>query len=58
LLGTRMGAKATECLDKGKYGVLVGLIKGEITTLPLIQAVSNKKELDLSLLNMARALNK
>jgi 6-phosphofructokinase 1 len=58
ILGTRMGAKATECLAKGKYGLLVGLIKGEITTLPLIKAVSNKKELDLSLLDMARALNK
>jgi 6-phosphofructokinase 1 len=58
LLGTRMGAKATECLAKGKYGLLVGLIKGEITTLPLIKAVSNKKELDVSLLDMARVLNK
>jgi len=58
LLGTRMGAKATECLAQGKHGLLVGLIKGEITTLPLIKAVSHKKELDLSLLDMARALNK
>ena len=58
LLGTRMGAKATECLAQGKHGVLVGLIKGEINTVPLAKVVSNKKELDLSLLDMARALNK
>ena len=56
-LGTRMGVKATECLEKGKYGVLVGLIKGEITSIPLEQVAGNKKTLDLSLLDTVTALN-
>lgn len=58
ILGTRMGAKATECVAEGEHGVLVGLIKGDITTTQLETVTTNKKNLDLSLLDMARALNK
>jgi len=58
LLGTRLGAAATERLAKGEQGVLVGLNKGEVTATPLEEVVANKKQLDLSLLELARALNK
>jgi len=58
LLGTRMGAKATECIARGEYGVMVGLINGLISTVPLEQVVNNRKKLDLSLLEIARSLNK
>jgi 6-phosphofructokinase 1 len=58
ILGTRMGAKATECILNKEFGVLVGLIRGEITTIPLKEVVVHKKKLDLTLLDMARALNK
>ena len=58
LLGTRMGATATEQLAQGKRGVLVGLMKGEYSSIPLLEVVSNKKDLDLHLLELARALNK
>lgn len=58
LLGTRMGAAATEYLARGEHGILVGLIKGEIAATPLEEVVSNKKQLDLRLLDLARALNK
>ena len=58
LMGTRMGAMATERIKEGTCGVLVGLIKGEISTMPLEKVVANKKALDLSMLEMARALNK
>lgn len=58
LLSTRMGAAATEHLLRGEPGVLMGLIKGEIAATPLAEVVANKKQLDLRLLELARALNK
>jgi 6-phosphofructokinase 1 len=58
ILGTRMGAKATECIAEGEFGVLVGLFKGEINSVPLENVVNNKKPLDLKLLEIAKALNK
>lgn len=56
MLATRFGAAATECLDRGEDGVLVGLGRGEIITTPLAEVVSNQKKLDLSLLQINRAL--
>ena len=35
LLGTRLGAAATEQLAAGGQGVLMGLLKGEIAATPL-----------------------
>ncbi|MFC1985148.1 ATP-dependent 6-phosphofructokinase [Chloroflexota bacterium] len=58
LLGTRMGAAATEHLALGEHGILVGLIKGEIAATPLAEVVANKKQLDLRFLELAQALNK
>ncbi len=58
LLSTRMGAAATKYLAQGEHGILVGLIKSEIAATPLAEVVANKKKLDLSLLELARALNK
>ncbi len=56
LLATRLGAAATCSLEKGEYGVLVGLNKGEITRTPLEQVVHSKKQLDMSLLELAHQL--
>ena len=58
LLSTRMGAAATEYLARGEHGILMGLIKDEIVATPLAEVVANKKQLDLGLLDLARALNK
>jgi len=58
LLATHLGAAATDCLERGESGVLVGLIKGEITTTPLEVVATSKKPLDLSLLNLAKVLAK
>jgi 6-phosphofructokinase 1 len=58
LLGTRLGAAATDCLARGEHGVLMGLEKGEITSTPLAEVVSKKKPLDLSLLKMDRVLSR
>ena len=58
LLGTRMGAAATDCLAQKREGVLVGLVNGEMSSIPLKEAATNKKQLDLKLLDLAKALNK
>jgi 6-phosphofructokinase 1 len=58
LLGTRLGAAATDQLEQSEYGVMVGLVNGKITPTPLAEVVANKKQLDLGLLGLARALNK
>jgi 6-phosphofructokinase 1 len=58
LLATRLGAAATEHLALGEYGVLVGLLKGEIAATPLAEVVANQKPLDLRLLELARVLAK
>ena len=58
LLATRFGAAATECMESGEHGVLVGLRKGDVVTIPLSEVVGNVKQLDLSLLELARVLAK
>ncbi len=58
LLGTRMGAAATGYLSQNKAGLLVALVNGEISSLPLKDVAGKKKKLDLELLNLAQALNK
>lgn len=58
LLGTRMGAAATEHLARVEYGIMVGLVNGNLAATSLADVVANKKHLDTSLLELARALNK
>jgi 6-phosphofructokinase 1 len=58
LLASRLGAAATEHLARGEHGLLMGLLKGEIAATPLVEVVSNKKPLDLRLLELARVLAK
>lgn len=58
ILGTLLGAAATEQLANGNHGLLVGMIKGEIATTPLEQVVVGKKELDFRLWELARVLAK
>jgi 6-phosphofructokinase 1 len=58
LLATRFGAAATERLARGEDGVLVGLIKGEIAATPFDEVVTNRKPLDLRLLDLAGTLAK
>lgn len=56
LLATRFGAAATECVACEKFGVLAGLIKGEIAITPLADIVGKRKELDMDLLKLADVL--
>jgi 6-phosphofructokinase 1 len=57
ILASRFGAKAVNCIAKKEYGVLVGLLKGDITTTPLDVVAKNKKKIDLSLFELARVLD-
>jgi 6-phosphofructokinase 1 len=56
LLGTRLGAAATDCLAGGKFGVLVGVHKDDISVTPLAEVVAQKKMLDPCLLELERVL--
>ncbi len=58
LLATRLGSAATEYLAQGEHGILLGLVKGEIAPTPLTEVVTNKKTLDLRLLELAQVLAK
>jgi 6-phosphofructokinase 1 len=56
LLATRLGVAAVRQLEKKEHGVLVGLRNGTVATTPLEEVISNKKQLDLRLLETAHIL--
>jgi 6-phosphofructokinase 1 len=58
ILATRLAGGATEALARGEYGVLVGTIRGEITTTPYPEIVGKQKPLDPRLLELAGILAK
>ena len=58
LLATRFGAGATDAIERGEKGVLVGLSAGRVQTAPLSEVVGRQKPLDLSLLDLAKVLAK
>ena len=57
-VATRLGAAATDALERGEHGILMGLIGNEILPTPLEDVVSKAKPLDLSLLKLASVLAK
>jgi 6-phosphofructokinase 1 len=56
MLATRLGAGAMEALVRGETGVLIGWLQGQPVATPLSEVVAQEKELDLSLLDLARVL--
>jgi 6-phosphofructokinase 1 len=56
-LASRLGAGATAALERGEYGVLVGMQKSELSTTPLEEVCSTKKPLDLELFELQRVLD-
>jgi 6-phosphofructokinase 1 len=58
LLATRFGAAAVDHVARGKYGVLIGLIRDEITATPLHEVAGKKKAPDLRLFELAQILAK
>jgi len=57
ILASRFGNGAIEAVDRGEFGVLVGLNKGLVTTTPLEEVVSQKKEISLDTVELARRLD-
>jgi 6-phosphofructokinase 1 len=58
LLATRLGAAAVNSLHKGESGVMVGLIGNKVTRTPIPEVVESKRELDLSLMELAESMEK
>ncbi|GAP06666.1 6-phosphofructokinase [Anaerolinea thermolimosa] len=56
ILATRLGAGATDAIAREETGVLVGMIRGQITTTPYSDVVGQQKPLDLSLLDLSKSL--
>ena len=56
LLATRLGSAAADCLAQGKFGVLVGLHRDGVKTIPLAEVVGKQKPLDPHLLELERIL--
>ncbi len=56
MLATRLGAAATDALQAGEHGVLVGVVDGRLVRTPLRDVVGRTKPLDTSLLELARVL--
>ncbi len=56
ILGSRFGGAATDCLARGEYGQLVGLLGGKIATTPLEVVVTETRRPNLDQLELARKL--
>jgi 6-phosphofructokinase 1 len=56
ILAARFGVAAVDRLAEDRHGVLIGIHNGAIIDTPLSEVVTNKKELDLSLLQLAKVL--
>jgi 6-phosphofructokinase 1 len=57
ILASRLGAGATDCLERGEYGVLVGWQNGKLATTSLKEVVGKTKNIDLELFELARILD-
>jgi 6-phosphofructokinase 1 len=58
ILASRIGAAATKYLESGCHGALMGLNNGQITATPYEEVVKNKKQIDISLFELAKALDR
>lgn len=57
ILASRSGAFATDAIARGEFGVLVGMVNNQITTIPLETATANKRTVDSSLIELAHILD-
>jgi len=57
ILASRLGAGAIDAVDRGEFGVLVGLKGNKIVTTNLEEVISNKKGVDMDLVNLAKILD-
>ncbi len=57
LLASRLGGRAAELLSRGESGVLVGLIRDEVTTTPLEEVAGHRKPINMELYKLANVLS-
>ena len=57
-LGSRLGAGAVQALERGARGVVVGMIRGEVTHTPLEEVVGRRKQIEPHLFELARVLER
>lgn len=57
ILASRFGCGAIEAIEREEYGVLVGLKEGKVQTTPLEEVVSNKKQISMDMVRLARILD-
>jgi hypothetical protein len=55
-LATRFGIAAVRHVETNEFGVVVGLVNGQVSAIPLTDPVGKMKVPDLRLLEMARIL--
>lgn len=58
ILATQLGTAAIQQLAQNKQGILMGLVRGRVKATSLKEVTEKKKELDLTLLKLARVLEK
>ena len=56
LLASRMGLKAVEALMEGKHGVMTGLKGKGVDFIPLLDVISNKRQVSMEYSNMTKVL--
>jgi 6-phosphofructokinase 1 len=56
LLASRMGVKAVEALMEGKHGVMTGLQGKNIEFIPLLDVISNKRQVNMEYYHMTKVL--
>ena len=54
VLGTRYGVKAVDLIEEGKLGHMVCLKGNEITSIPLLEAMTQLKLVDQNWIRMSR----
>ena len=57
VLGSKFGLGAVEAIDRGEFGVLVGIKQNQIVTTPLADIVGKSKPLDEDLLRLFKILD-
>ena len=57
VLGSKFGLGAIEAIDRGEFGVLVGIQDNYIVTTPFSEVIGKSKPLDEDLLRLARILD-
>ena len=58
LLASRLGGGAVQAIKRGESGVLVGMVKGRVSTTPYSEVVGKTKGIDPELFALAKTLEK